>query len=384
MIRQELVDYIKNQFQKGMGKEEINKSLLSAGWRAEDINGAFSAASGTNAPASFYNTNSGNFNSSSSLPGAGALLGEAWELYRPRIKTFAGIIVIQFLTIIAAIALLIIVGILWGTGSSILHAATLGSVPPLNPPAALPVSSMDMVLTNIFNWFAAFIIIFLFIAVPIIVIQIWGQAAMIYVIKDSAENISAIEAYKRSWHKIRSLFWTGLLSFLIIAGGIMLFAIPGIIFAVWFIFASYIVISEDIGGMDALLKSREYIRGRGWEVFGLLLVMFLIWAGISIGAQFGLGIISMIFSALGLGIFGFVLSLIIWILVALVTPLMMAYSYLIYKHLKRVKGDFVFAPSTDTKIKYIVVGILGIVLGAGMFLIPFYLVSVMSRAVTPF
>lgn len=380
MVRQELVDYIKAQRQKGAGKEDIHKNLLSAGWRAEDINAAFAVVSGINTPVSFYGSNSVSSDHSSSLPGAGVLLGEAWEIYRSKIKIFAGIIVIQFLAVAAVIVLLIVVGLLWGAGSSIFNASAAG----FNPPPAIPEPDMSGVLMNIFNWLAGFIIIFLLIGIPAVIIQIWGQAAMIYAIKDSVENISATEAYKRSWHKIKSLFWTGLLSFLIIAGGVMLFAIPGIIFAVWFIFASYIVISEDISGMNALLKSREYIRGRGWEVFGLLLVMFLIWMGISLGVQFGLGIISMILSALGLGIIGFILSLIIWILVALITPFMATYSYLIYKHLKRIKGDFVFAPSSDTKIKYIVVGILGIVLGAGMFLIPFYLVSVMSRAVSPF
>ncbi len=381
MVRQELVDYIKNQAQKGLGKEEISKNLLSAGWRAEDINVAFGAVSGTNIPVSFYKANIGNLDNPSSFPGAGFLLGEAWDLFRPRIKTFAGIIVIQFLAIIAVIALLIIVGILWGAGSSILHAATPGFMPPINPPPAIPEPDMSGVLINIFNWIAGFAIIFLLVAVPIFVIQIWGQAAIIYVIKDSSENIGAVEAYRRSWHKIKPLFWTGLISFLIIVGGAMFFAIPGIIFAVWFMFASYIVISENISGMDALLKSREYIRGRGWEVFGLFLVMFLIWMGISFGVQFGLGIMSMIFSALGLGIVVFAFSFFIWILVALFTPFMMAYSYLIYSHLRRIKGEFIFTPSTDTKIKFIVIGILGLALGIGAILIPFYLISIMSRGV---
>ncbi len=369
MVRQDLVDYIKSQFQKGLSKEDINKALVAAGWRAGDIEDAFNVSMGINNSVPENNTNTG------SLPGAGALLGEAWELYRPRIKTFAGIIIIQVLAMIAAVIVMIVLGIIFGAGSSVFGASAANLMPPPSLPPSDPANSF----LNIFSFTSGFIIIFLVILVPMIIIQIWGQAAMIYAIKDSAENIGAVEAYRRSRHKIGSLFWTGFLSFIIIAGGFMLFAVPGIIFAVWFMFASFIVISEDIGGMNALLKSREYIRGRGWEVLGLILVMFLIWFGISIGAQFGLGIISIIFTALGLGFVGLIFNLFIWIAIAIVAPLMTAYSYLIYKHLRRIKGEFAFAPSSGSKIKFIAIGILGIAVGVAVILVPFFIVSVLGR-----
>lgn len=44
MITQEGVDYIKNQLHSGKNREEVTKSLLTSGWKQEDINSAFSAA----------------------------------------------------------------------------------------------------------------------------------------------------------------------------------------------------------------------------------------------------------------------------------------------------------------------------------------------------
>jgi len=45
-------------------------------------------------------------------------------------------------------------------------------------------------------------------------------------------------------------------------GGFLFLIIPGIIFLVWFIFAQFIIFAEDDRGMNAILKSKEYVRGK--------------------------------------------------------------------------------------------------------------------------
>lgn len=376
MISKDVVDYIKSQLQKGQNKQDIINVLASSGWQMADIEEAFKYAQSDNsaAPAPVYSNISGG-STAAFLPGAGALLNEAWNLYRSRIKTFAGIIIIQMIAgaivaVVAVILLYLLASSMYGPVAS----------------AVIPVSSVNgnfsttaspaILASNISNFIkvtAVFIIQFLGLIIPLIIIQIWGQAAMLFAIKDSAENISAIEAYKRSWRKIGSLFWVGLLSGIIIFGGFMFFAIPGIIFAVWFSLASYIVVSENIGGMNAMFKSREYIRGKGWEVFGLLLVIFLIWVGIYVGVQFGTGILSAVFTAIGLGIVALILSFVIGVAFALFTPFMTVYSYLIYSHLREIKGDVAFEATTGKKIGYLAIGIIGILIGLGIFILPFLL-----------
>jgi len=71
------------------------------------------------------------------------------------------------------------------------------------------------------------------------------------------------------------LIWVGLLAGFVGAGGFLLFVIPGIVFTVWFCFAQFVLVREDLRGMDALLKSREYVRGKGGKV---ALRLLLVWA----------------------------------------------------------------------------------------------------------
>lgn len=369
MVNKNIVNYIAVQFQKGYDREEIKNALMTAGWKVNDIEEAFHYAG---QGVQFAPAYTGSFGDAgmSSLPGAGFLLGEAWGIYLPRIKTFAGIIIIQILAM-AAIFIGMVV-LLYISTSGIFASSALALMDGSGGIMPLPSrSGSSYFFSNLLNWLTGFAIVFFAVVAPIIIAQVWGQAAMIYAIKDSEENIGAIEAYRRSWRKIGSFFWVGFLASIIIFGGFMFFAIPGIIFAVWFSLAGYIVITEGAGGMDALLKSREYMRGRAWEVFGLLLVMFLIWIGVWAGMQIGLGILNIIFSALGAGIIGVILSLLMGVVSAMFTPFMMTYSYLIYRHLRQIKGDVAVHVSVGKKLAFVAIGVLGILFGLGLFVFPF-------------
>ena len=69
--------------------------------------------------------------------------------------------------------------------------------------------------------------------------------------------------------------WVMILQGFIVSGGLLIFAIPGFIFMTWFIFAPYMVFTENARGMNALMKSRELVRGHGWDVFFKLFVIFI-------------------------------------------------------------------------------------------------------------
>lgn len=379
MVNKDIIDYIKSQLQKGHDKKSIKNALVSAGWKTDDITEAFKMIE-QNIPVapSYAGADDSSVSSGASLPGVGALLSEAWGIYRPRIKTFGGIIAIQIMAVAAIFIVLLV--LLYGLGSGFLASSALAVTRLGGDSGLMPRTDSSTVLMNTINWLTGFAIIFLVIIVPIVMAQVWSQAAMIYAIKDSAENISAQEAYRRSWRKIGSLFWVGFLSFIIIAGGFIFFGIPGIIFSVWFSLASYIVIVENIRGMNALLKSREYVRGRAWEVFGLFLVIFLIGGALSFGAQIGLWILSMIFTIFGMAFIGIILSLSVWVILMLFTPFMITYSFLIYKHLREIKGDVVFDSSTGKKLGYLAVGVLGLLLGAGIFILPLLFLTYASRS----
>lgn len=161
-----------------------------------------------------------------------------------------------------------------------------------------------------------FIAIFIVVFFGIVFIEALVQAALISAI---GEQKSFGEAIKTGWKKAIPLALVLILFFLIIIGGIILFVIPAIIFAVWFNFVTYAVVLEGKKGFSALSFSRQLVSGHWWEVFWRNLVLFLLVFVISLILNFipWLGnILSGFFSTNFPTIFGF----------------------LIYTDLKRTKG----------------------------------------------
>ena len=125
---------------------------------------------------------------------------------------------------------------------------------------------------------------------------------------------------------------------------------PGIIFAVWFSWAVFVLIAEDLKGMNALLKSKEYVKGKWGSVFWRLLFIY--------GISFIL-IFTLLKIFLGKEISNFVIGLFL-------TPLVTIYLFLLYSHLKSLKGEFTFSPNSGKKASFIFVGILGLLFTFGI------------------
>ena len=77
------------------------------------------------------------------------------------------------------------------------------------------------------------------------------------------------------WHP--QPFWKYLgmylLVALVIAAGLILLIVPGIIFALMFMFAPLIVIERELGPIDAMKESNRITRGHKWPLLGLLLLL---------------------------------------------------------------------------------------------------------------
>lgn len=316
MVNQQLIDYIKNLLRLGKNKEEIRNILLANGWQINDIDESFRLILSNE----FHTQSSLSSSVSLNLPGSVFLLKNALSIYRKHFFTFLGILLIPLLTGLFFIFIPIIIGIISFT-TFFLKLSAFG--------IGLSIFSLILILFILF------------------VIQIWSQSSLLYAIKDNKENIGVIESYRRGRRKIFSLGWIFLLTSFIILGGYLFFIVPGIIFTVWFSLSQFILITEDIKGINALFKSKEYVRGKWGSVFWrILFFVFLI-------LIFSLVLASLSYLIHLKGIVNLIISLFLM-------PLLMVYLFLLYENLKFNKREFIFAPPTRQKAIFILFPILSL------------------------
>lgn len=320
---------------QGIAKETISGNLLSQGWQQQDVVEAFSfVETGKQLPPTLPITLQ-----VSSLPGAVDTLKQAWVIFKQRIGVFLGIIALS----ISAIILIIAVSVI-----TTLVAVYFSGV---------KITALEGIMTNM-ALLIPIMIIFSIMIVALIIIQSWGQLALIYATKDHQEKIGVIESYRRSWNKLISFWWVSFLVGFIVMGGMFLFTVPGIIFSIWFSLAIFVLVAENIKGMDALIKSKEYIKGNWWGV---------LWRFLFIGILSFIVILVFVIPIFIIlpHFLGEITTEIIWqiinvILQIFLTPLIMIYCFSVYNNLKNLKGEIAVAPNKDQKITFISVGILGI------------------------
>jgi hypothetical protein len=168
------------------------------------------------------------------------------------------------------------------------------------------------------------------------IVFFWGLTALIYAVTD--EDLGVRDALVRGGGRIWSFLWFYSLAGFIIAGGFLLFVIPGIIFLTWFAFGQFVLASEDIRGMNALLKSKEYVKERWFDVFLRLFLVWLVSVGVSVVPLIG-PLLSLLFM-----------------------PYMLVFTYLLYRDLRSLKGELNYPGSAGEKLKWIGTAVLGYIL----------------------
>jgi len=315
MTTQELINYIKQQSQQGKNKEEIGQELRAVGWEEKDIEEAFNIAglarpiepSAPAAPAKKEDL------IPSTLPIVENLLKRSFAVYKARLGTFVGIMLFPLI---------------------------VGSL----------VFILSLLLIN-----TPLVIFFLIIFIPImIIIGIWSQVSLIFAIKDREEKIGITESLRRGWKKIISFAWVSILAFFIIMGGYVLLIIPGIIFSIWLAFSTYVLVSEDLRGMNALFRSKQLTAGYWWKV---------LWRFIVTGIIIFIPVVLLHIILIVLISDDLADPLIRIITALFITPFNFTFGFLLYEDLKKQKAKTPFeAPKKGTKITFILVGIIGLLL----------------------
>ncbi len=103
------------------------------------------------------------------------------------------------------------------------------------------------------------------------------------------QRANVLDCIKGGLKPVVPIVLIGVLSTIIISLGFILI-IPGIIFAVGYYVVIPVGVIERPGVGASLVRSRELVRGHGWRVFGLLIIITLITQfGLTVDGLFGLG-----------------------------------------------------------------------------------------------
>lgn len=111
-------------------------------------------------------------------------------------------------------------------------------------------------------------------ALPTLILCLWNLAAVMAIVQD--ENLSFTTALKKGSRYFLPVAWISLLFLSLVTMGMTLAILPGIILIVWFIFGIFIMFDEDKRGIDALLCSRELVRGYFLDTFLKLATISLV------------------------------------------------------------------------------------------------------------
>ncbi|HEY2333696.1 MAG TPA: hypothetical protein VGH58_01640 [Solirubrobacterales bacterium] len=101
-------------------------------------------------------------------------------------------------------------------------------------------------------------------------------------VQDGRRDSSIGELIEATWPVVLPLIGAGVFAGICIGLGFLLFVIPGLILlTIWSVIAPVIVV-ERSGVFAAFGRSRALVKGNGWQVFGVIFVVFLITAVASV------------------------------------------------------------------------------------------------------
>lgn len=101
-----------------------------------------------------------------------------------------------------------------------------------------------------------------------------GATAFYLAAHDNPQTVEVAQL----WHpqKFWSFLGASLLVSIVVVLGMILLIVPGVIFALMFMFATMIVIDRGLGPIESMKESRRITTGYKWKLLGLALVLTLL------------------------------------------------------------------------------------------------------------
>jgi hypothetical protein len=168
------------------------------------------------------------------------IFAESWELYKAHWRHFA-LIALLLYTLIAVIAILV----------------------------ALLLGWLGLLLATLVGIAGTF----------------WLQGTLIEAVRDVRDgraDLSVGETFNRVLPILNRIVIAGILLGLAIGLGLALLIVPGLVVLTLWIFVIPAIVLENRTIGDSFGRSRELVRGHGWNVFGVIVLTFILLLGVSL------------------------------------------------------------------------------------------------------
>ena len=101
---------------------------------------------------------------------------------------------------------------------------------------------------------------------------VWSQAALLLAAAGPGPAPGLAACLEAAWRLLPGFFLTCCIYLAVCLGGFFLLVLPGLAAGLWLSFGPLIYLTEDVGPLEALLKSIHYVRGRSFPVAGRLVL----------------------------------------------------------------------------------------------------------------
>lgn len=203
------------------------------------------------------------------------------------------------------------------------------------------------------------VILFILLVIASLLVSVWVKVALRYAVVQK-KNLPLLQNYKKSWGIVLKFIWMTFLALAIIIPGIFFFIIPGLILMVFFWFVDWIVVTGEAKGLNALLMSRELLRGIFWRALWRAVAPWLISASISIVLMTTLTIALVVFYDYSEEMYSWIYTFSFAGVSIALMPFLFGYDYELYLILKNRAGKITINPRRRRKYK--ILAIVGVIL----------------------
>jgi hypothetical protein len=107
----------------------------------------------------------------------------------------------------------------------------------------------------------------------------WLTGALVFAvadIRDGRADLSVGDTFSRVWPRVWPLLGASILAALGIFVGLLFLIVPGLILLTWWALIAPAIVLENKGVMESFGRSKELVQGNGWNVFGVLIITWLL------------------------------------------------------------------------------------------------------------